>query len=102
MPRLRTTSTTAEELRERTRKLFARSPLSSFVPVMEGAITSVAGTADPTGKNGVGALVKLLDYYERIFANGFGARFDLDAWLTCDICNRWSTSSITLPRPIVP
>ena len=102
MPRPRTTSATPEQLKERTRKLFAHSPLNSFIPLMEETITSVAGTTDPSGKRGVEALVRLLDYYERLFSNGFGPRFDLDASLACDICRQWSTPALNLPDQIVP
>jgi hypothetical protein len=77
----RTTSATPEQLKERTRKLFAHSPLNSFIPLMEETITSVAGTTDPSGQPGVAALVRLLDYYERFFSKSFGPRFDLDASL---------------------
>jgi hypothetical protein len=102
MPRLRTSSTTAEQLKERIRRLFAHSPLLSFAPLIEETITSVAGTTDPTGKRGMESLVRLVDYYERLFANGFGPRFHLDAWLSHDICAQWSTPARNLPPQIVP
>lgn len=100
MPRLRTTSATPEDLRQRVRKLFAHSPLNSLTPLLERAITSE--TTDQTGKSGLQAVGKLFDQYERLFANGFGPRFHLDAWLSDDICRQWSTLPVNLPRPIIP
>lgn len=102
MSRLRTGSIIAEQLIERTRTVFAHSPLTAFVPLMEETITAVANTSDLTGKRGMEALLDLVVYYERIFLHGFGTRFNVDAWLSNDICKSWSVPAKPLPCEIVP
>src|SRR4051812_4329730 len=99
MRRIRATHNTAADLRERTRRLFARSPLSAFLPLIEQTIQDFTQSTDPSA---VRALIRLIEYYERLFANGFGPRFHVDAWFCDDVCSRWSGPQLHLPRPIIP
>jgi len=102
MPRLRTNCETSEDLKERTRKVFAQSPLLSFVPLMEEIISSIACTTDASGNRGLAAVARLIDYYERLFFSGFGTRFSVDAWLSQNICKQWSTPVRSVPCQIIP
>lgn len=102
MVRIRKAHNSTTDLRERAGKIFARSPLSNFLPLIEKTITDVTTTTDPSGQAGTKKLIRVIEYYERLFANGFGPRFHLDAWLADDICREWSTANVVLPGQIVP
>jgi hypothetical protein len=102
MPRFHTPTATADQLIQRARKLFEHTPLCTFLATFELRITEVAGTTDSTNRQGMESLLRLVDFYERLFLNGFGNRFDVDAWMSSDICDRWSNSSVNLPRQIIP
>jgi hypothetical protein len=102
MPRPRTTPAAGQHLNERVRIVFDQTPLHNLVPLMQEIITSIAGTSDSSGKRGVQAAVKLVEYYERLFHSGFGPRFVLDAWFANNVCNQWACPLVYLPRQIIP